>query len=341
MGLTRKDIWFDLPEELIAQHPAPERTGSRILAADREGRRLSGHHFSDLPGLLREGDLLVFNDTRVTKVRLRGSRLGTGGLAEVLLLERLSAVSWRVLLKPSRRCRVGAVIEFGEGLSGTVREVPAPGRAVVEFSSEGSLEQALDMAGEVPLPPYIRRNPAPYDLERYQTVYAASDGAVAAPTAGLHFDEAILAELEAAGISTARLTLHVGPGTFEPLRHDELDRNELEAERFVIGPECAGAVSNALSEGRRIIAVGTTSSRVLETAGRDIEPSTGSTSLFIRPPYDFAVVGGLLTNFHLPGSSLLCLVSAFMGLDFMHEAYGRAIAEGYRFYSYGDAMLIL
>lgn len=341
MGLTRSDIWFDLPEELIAQHPSPQRSGSRLLRVDREDRRLTDCMFRSLPDLLAPGDLLVFNDTRVTKARLRGRRRDTGGLAEILLLERIPGDAWLVMLKPGRRCRPGAVLDLQGGIEATVMEVTGPGRAKISLKAAGELENALQAAGEVPLPPYIRREAAPEDSERYQTVYADRPGAVAAPTAGLHFDSGILTRLGDRGIGTAMLTLHVGPGTFEPLRHDELDRNTLEPERYVIGEACAAAVSDALAEGRRIIAVGTTSARVLETAGRGITPSEGRTSLFIRPPYRFEVVSGLLTNFHLPGSSLLCLVSALTGLPFMHEAYSHAIGAGYRFYSYGDAMLIL
>ncbi len=341
MGLTRSDISFDLPVELIAQHPVPERSGSRLLLVEREARRLSDCMFRSLPDLLSPGDLLVFNDTRVTRARLRGRRRDTGGLAEILLLERIPGDAWLVMLKPGRRCRPGAVLDFQGGLEGTVVEVTGPGRARVSFRAAGDLENVMDAAGEVPLPPYIRREAAPEDSERYQTVYAGRPGAVAAPTAGLHFDSGILSRLRERGIEATMLTLHVGPGTFEPLRHDELDRNSLEPERYEIGEACAKAVSTALSEDRRVIAVGTTSARVLETAGRGIAPSEGRTSLFIRPPCSFGVVAGLVTNFHLPGSSLLCLVSALMGLDFMHEAYSHAIGAGYRFYSYGDAMLIL
>ncbi len=341
MGLGRADIWYDLPPELIAQRPLERRSDSRMMLVRRSTREVVDGCFRDLPRLLSPGDLLVFNRTKVMPARLRGRRRDTGGAAEILLLERLSPGTWLTMLKPSRRCRAGVTIDVGDALSASVIEVRAPGRAVLAFRSQRDPDAELARAGEIPLPPYIRRPPDESDRARYQTVFAAEEGAVAAPTAGLHFDREVLDALALAGIREASLTLHVGPGTFEPLRHDDIDMNSLEPERFSMDPLCAGEVRSASSEGRRIVAVGTTSARVLETLGPEPEAAEGRTSLFIRPPWTFRTIDGLLTNFHLPGSSLLCLVAAMLGLELMHEAYGRAVRERYRFYSYGDAMLIL
>jgi S-adenosylmethionine:tRNA ribosyltransferase-isomerase len=340
--LTRSDIWYDLPRGLIAQHPLPERSGSRLMVADRRTGSLTHAVFRDLPSFLSAGDLMVFNDTRVIRARLRGTRSGTGGTVEVLLLERLAPDTWKVVLKPGKQCRQGIRLDLSGGISAEVVGSPSPGRAVVRISAPGrDPAGALEESGEMPLPPYISRPPGQEDAERYQTVYASAPGAVAAPTAGLHFDPALLGALGSAGIGIAKLTLHVGPGTFEPLRNDEIDANTLEAERFSYPGTCSEAVSGARAAGKRLVAVGTTSARVLETVGPDSGPAEGETSLFIRPPYVFSMVDALVTNFHLPGSSLLCLVAAYMGLDFMKTAYSCAVRSGYRFYSYGDAMLIL
>ncbi|NLP05517.1 tRNA preQ1(34) S-adenosylmethionine ribosyltransferase-isomerase QueA [Candidatus Fermentibacteria bacterium] len=343
MSLTRADITYRLPEELIAQEPAPERSASRLMVVRRSDGTIRHAVFRDLPEFLSEGDLLVLNDTRVVPARLRGSRTDTGSPVEILLLENLGGARWRAMIKPSRRIRSGATMDLSGGLHAAVTEKSAPGRAVIELSAEsGDLEGTIRAAGETPLPPYIRRPARPSDTDRYQTVYASRPGAVAAPTAGLHFDESLFVELACRGIGTAMLTLHVGPGTFEPLRCDDLEMNTLEPERYEIGPECCRLLERTRSSGGRVIAVGTTTTRVLEALGTgEAQPSAGTTSLFIRPPFEFRRVDALVTNFHLPGSSLLCLVAAFMGLDLMHEAYGTAVAERYRFYSYGDAMLIL
>lgn len=343
MGLTRADITYRLPDELIAQEPAPERSASRLMVVMRSDRSIRHAFFRDLPEFLSAGDLLVLNDTRVVPARLRGSRSDTGSPVEILLLENLGGSRWRAMIKPSRRIRSGAAMDLRGGLHASVIEKCAPGRAVIELSAEsGDLEGAIRSSGEMPLPPYIRRPLRPSDAERYQTVYASRPGAVAAPTAGLHFDEPLFAELRRRGMDTAMLTLHVGPGTFEPLRNDDLDMNSLEPESYEIGPECCRLLERTRSSGGRVTAVGTTTTRVLEALGPgEARPSSGKTSLFIRPPFEFQRVDALVTNFHLPGSSLLCLVAAFMGLDLMHRAYETAVAERYRFYSYGDAMLIL
>lgn len=246
------------------------------------------------------------------------------------------------MLRPGKRARTGTVIEFGGDLAGTVSEQIAPGRAIVSFTAPGSVEDAIERTARVPLPPYIRRDPEELDDERYQTVYAANTGAVAAPTAGLHFDRQLLERLSLAGIGTAKVTLHVGPGTFQPLRCRELAMNRLEPEEYRVPAETRRALASTRERGGRVIAVGTTATRVLETIGPDPDPRgvSGETDLFIFPPYRFRMVDALITNFHLPESSLLCLVAAFMGYDFMMEAYRHAVDCAYRFYSYGDAMFI-
>jgi S-adenosylmethionine:tRNA ribosyltransferase-isomerase len=341
MGLTRADLMYDLPPGLIAGRPCRERTGSRLMHLPLRGGRPVGMRFADLPGLLREGDLLVLNNTRVIRARLRGTR-PTGGAVEVMLLERLEGPSrWRVMLRPSRRAAAGLRLSFRGELSALVESTGPPGRAVVAFESAGGTDALVSSLGEVPLPPYLGRPADSMDEERYQTVFASVEGAVAAPTAGLHFDRDLLEAIRSRGVGVEELTLHVGPGTFEPLRHDEIDRNTLEEERYDVGESCAAAVASAVAGGRRVIAVGTTSARVLESLGPAPRASTGSTSLFIRPPYAFGVISGLITNFHLPGTSLLCLVAALAGLERTLAAYGQAVSEGYRFYSYGDAMIVL
>ncbi len=342
--LTLRDLQYDLPEELIAQEPLPERTASRLLRVRRSDGTIGDGRFTDLPGILRPGDLLVLNDTRVHRARLRGRRAGTGGKVEMLLLRRLSPGTWRVLLRPGKRARKGELMHMDGGLECSVRRRLAPGRAEVSFSMPGGgdPEEVLSDAAEVPLPPYIRRVPGELDDERYQTVYAASSGAVAAPTAGLHFDGRMLDTLAGMGIGMERVTLHVGPGTFEPLRREVVAENRLEAEEYVLPDRTAAAVAETRSRGGRVVAVGTTVCRVLESvadpdSGRG---SSGETSLFIFPPHDFRVVDVLLTNFHLPGSSLLALVAAFAGLELTGRAYSHAVDSRYRFYSYGDAMII-
>jgi len=336
------DLRYDLPARLIAQRPAGMRSASRLLHADRRNGSLEDLVFSDLPRLLAPGDLLVMNDTRVIRARLLGTCRGTGGRIEVFLLGRLGDGLWRVLTRPGRKARAGTVFDFGDGLVGEVAERIDHGRAVVRFDASGPVEEAIARIARVPLPPYIRREPEEFDGERYQTVYASRPGAVAAPTAGLHFDRRLLTRLEEAGIRTAMLTLHVGPGTFQPLRCRELEGNRLEPEEYHVPAETVAAMAAARARGGRIVAVGTTTTRVLETVGPYADPggASGETDLFIFPPYRFRSVDAMVTNFHLPESSLLCLVASFMGYDFMRRAYGHAVVEEYRFYSYGDAMFI-
>jgi S-adenosylmethionine:tRNA ribosyltransferase-isomerase len=345
--LTRKDLRYDLPRKLIAQSPAQKRSGSRLLLLDRTDG-LFDHRFPDLPGLLEPGDLLVMNDTRVFPARLRGQRADTGGRVEVFLLERLEEGRWRALIRPGRQCRRGVRLELPGELSAEVEEPLGRGRALLRFRSEGDdVEGRLREAGEVPLPPYINRRPSPNDADRYQTVYAARPGAVAAPTAGLHFDREVMDALDKRGVRRAFLTLHVGPGTFQPLREERLEENALEAERYSVPADTIEAVLSTRRSGGRVVAVGTTSTRVLETLAQRGWPAgeagelSGETGLFIYPPFEFRAVDALLTNFHLPESSLLGLVAAFAGLERTMSAYRHAVAERYRFYSYGDAMLIV
>lgn len=296
--------------------------------------------FPELTTLLHPGDCLVLNDTRVFPARIDALRSDTGGRAELFLLKKLSSSEWKVLLRPGRYCRQGVMLDLAGDYSAEVLEGLGNGRAVVRFSPDA--DRLPGEIGSVPLPPYIRRVPDDTDTERYQTVYARLDGAVAAPTAGLHFSLDMLARLRDAGIRQCTVTLHVGPGTFEPLRRELLGENRLDPEEYAVPGESLEMLRQTRAEGRRIVSVGTTAARVLETI--DISksgPLAGETSLFIFPPYRFRNVDALITNFHLPGSSLIALVAAFAGLEPVMEAYGNAVGLGYRFYSYGDAMLLI
>lgn len=340
--LTRSDLMYTLPEELIAQHPPVERGASRLMVLNRKERTILHGNFSDLPGYLRGGDSIVLNDTRVINARLRGRREPTGGAVELLLLQELRRDTWRVMVRPGRRCRTGNVFTFPDGLTATVTEEHGMGRATVDFTSDGNTRELVRSAGTIPIPPYIRRESTKADDQRYQTVYARNEGAVAAPTAGLHFTGECLAALEKKGLGVEYLTLHVGPGTFQPLREEVLSNNTLEEERYLVPRGVLETLRKTRSSGGRIAAVGTTVARTLESV--DIasrEDLSGTTDIFICPPYKFRNVDILLTNFHLPGSSLISLVGSFAGLDFILEAYRKAVENRYRFYSYGDAMLIL
>ncbi|MFO7950035.1 MAG: tRNA preQ1(34) S-adenosylmethionine ribosyltransferase-isomerase QueA [Candidatus Fermentibacteraceae bacterium] len=344
MSITRSDLSYHLPEELIAQEPAPRRSGSRLLVVDG-GDGLTDAGFQRLPSLLCPGDLLVMNDTRVFPARLRGSRADTGGKVEVFLLQTGEGGTWKALIRPGRQCREGVRLRLPEGISAEVVRPLGRGRALLRLESQrGPLDEVLPGAGEVPLPPYIRRRPVEADSDRYQTVYARHRGAVAAPTAGLHFDRPVLRALGEGGVGTAFLTLHVGPGTFQPLREERLEDNALDPEAYSVPPATSRAVAETRRRGGRVVAVGTTTTRVLETLAREGWPAgevRGETDLFIYPPFEFRAVDALLTNFHLPGSSLMGLVAAFAGLERIMRAYEHAVQQRYRFYSYGDAMLIL
>ncbi len=343
-SLTVDDFDFPLPPELIAQHPAPERTGSRLLHV--AGTSLCDRRFADLPGLLKAGDLLVFNDTRVIKARFFGVK-ATGGQIEVMLERIVDATHAIAQIRASKSPKPGTRLKLADAF-----EVMVTGRAgasgeffaleLVHRSSD-TLWDLADQYGKLPLPPYIEHPAEGADETRYQTVYARQPGAVAAPTAGLHFDEALLDTLRAQGINTAFLTLHVGAGTYQPVRVDKIAEHKMHSERFEIPAATAQAIAATRAAGGRVIAVGTTSLRALESAGNDdgsVRVGGAETDIFITPGYRFKVVDRLITNFHLPKSTLLMLVSAFAGFDAIRAAYAHAVAERYRFFSYGDAMLL-
>ena len=341
------DFDYELPEELIAQHPLPERDASRMLVVDREHRILEDEQFVSLPKYLRAGDCLVLNNTKVFPARLMGERVPSGGTTEVLLLREIEPNCWQVLARPARRLRLGARISFGDGrLQATVTAANEDGTRLIQFEPCDNFPNLIAEVGQPPLPPYIKREGAldAEDRERYQTVYARETGAIAAPTAGLHFTPKVLDEIKNAGVSIAEITLHVGYGTFEPVRVEDVSQHRVLPETFSIPAEAAETINRARASGGRIIAVGTTTTRALESAASadgGIRPNTSTADLTITPGYKFRIVDALVTNFHLPRSSLLLLVSAFAGRELTLEAYGHAVSERYRFYSYGDCMLIL
>lgn len=339
--MNLSDFDYHLPEELIAQEPLPDRAASRMLVVDRKSGCVEDHAFRELPQYLRAGDCLALNESKVFPSRLLGVLEKTDGAVEVFLLRPVSEDrrTWQALVKPGKRMRPGARALFGARLKAEVVSLAERGERAVRFECDGDFEYELEAAGHVPLPPYIHRADRPEDRERYQTVYAAASGSVAAPTAGLHFTPRMLDACRTAGADIARIALHVGLGTFQPLASEEVEKNHLHSEAFEISAEAAAKLNAA----RRIVAVGTTSARTLESAARRaaIAAARGETDLFIYPGFEFRAVGALLTNFHLPKSSLLLLVSAFGGRNLMLEAYRHAVCERYRFFSYGDCMLIL
>ncbi len=341
---------FDLPHDLIAQFPAAERGGSRMLVLDRAGGQTRHAMIAALPDCLGTGDLLVLNNTRVFPARLLGHRVPSGGAVECLLVGAIEGDRWDALVHPGQKLRVGARMVFERGgrlLNGEVLARRFHGRRTVRlWTDDGSdVRDAIDAIGHVPLPPYIKRPDEERDRERYQTVYATAPGSVAAPTAGLHFTTALLEELARQGIEQAQITLHVGYGTFKPVRAEQVEDHQVDEESYHIDPPAAEQVNRALAAGRRIVAVGTTTTRAIESAvvagGGLVRAGASSTGLFIHPGYQFHAVAALLTNFHLPRSSLLMLVCAFAGRERVLAAYREAIARRYRFYSYGDAMLIV
>ena len=332
-----------MPEELIAQTPLEKRDASRLLVVDKETGAFSDQHFDQIIDQLQPGDALVMNNTRVLPARLYGIKPETGGHVELLLLKNTQGDDWEVLAKPAKRLRVGAQISFGDGrLTATVVEELDHGGRIVRFGYEGIFLEVLESLGEMPLPPYIHEKLA--DRERYQTVYAKENGSAAAPTAGLHFTEELLEQIAAKGVKLVYLTLHVGLGTFRPVSVDSLDDHEMHSEFYSLSEEAAQTLRQVKANGGRVIAVGTTSIRTLETIGSkfqgQIQADSGWTNIFIKPGYDWKVVDAFSTNFHLPKSTLVMLVSAFAGRSLTLKAYEHAIAERYRFFSFGDAMFI-
>ena len=341
--MNTADFDFHLPEELIAQTPLEKRDASRLLVVDRSSGEFSDQHFDSIIDQLQPGDALVMNNTRVLPARLYGEKPGTGGHVELLLLKNTEGDQWEVLAKPAKRLKVGAQVSFGDGrLTATIVEELEHGGRIVRFDYQGIFLEVLESLGEMPLPPYIHEKLT--DRERYQTVYAKENGSAAAPTAGLHFTKKLLAQIEAKGVKLVYLTLHVGLGTFRPVSVDNLEEHEMHSEFYTLSEEAAATLREVKANGHRVIAVGTTSIRTLETIGNkfkgDIQADSGWTNIFIKPGYQWQIVDAFSTNFHLPKSTLVMLVSAFAGRDLTLKAYEHAIAERYRFFSFGDAMFI-
>ncbi|MDR0266783.1 tRNA preQ1(34) S-adenosylmethionine ribosyltransferase-isomerase QueA [Paenibacillus sp.] len=334
---------FELPEELIAQTPLPDRTASRLLTLNKRDEAITHHTFKDIIDQLQSGDTLVLNDTRVIPARLFGTKEETGAKAEVLLLKNLGEDRWEALVKPGKKLKTGSIIAFGDELKAVIEEEGEMGERVLKFSYKGIFQEILDRLGQMPLPPYIKEKLD--DKERYQTVYSRNEGSAAAPTAGLHFTKELLKEIRSKGVTIAYLTLHVGLGTFRPMSVDRVEDHVMHAEYYSVSQETVDILNAARTRGGRIIAVGTTSCRTLETVGNrfkdgPLEACSGWTDIFIYPGYEFTVVNALITNFHLPKSTLVMLVSALAGRDHILHAYEEAIKEKYRFFSFGDAMFI-
>ena len=338
-----KDFYFDLPQELIAQDPLEDRSSSRLLVLDKKTGEIEHHTFRDIVSYLKKGDCLVINDTMVIPARLFGVKEDTQAKIEVLLLKRKENDIWETLVKPGKKAKPGTVISFGDGLlKGTVVDVIEDGNRLIQFSYEGIFEEILDQLGRMPLPPYITHQLK--DKNRYQTVYAKHEGSAAAPTAGLHFTKKLLKEIEDMGVTIAHVTLHVGLGTFRPVKVDNVLDHHMHSEFYVVEEEEAKKVNDAKKNGGRVICVGTTSCRTVESAtGEDgiLKAGSGWTDIFIYPGYRFKILDGLITNFHLPESTLVMLVSALAGRDHVLHAYEEAIKERYRFFSFGDATLII
>ena len=341
--MKTKDFYYDLPKELIAQTPIPRRDGSRLLLLDRQTGAISHRHFYELPQLLREGDCLVLNDSRVLPARLLGHREPGGGFVELVLLKDMGNDLWECLARPGKRLKPGTKLSFGEGeLTAEVVDQSQGGTRLVRFFYDGIFLEVLERLGKMPLPPYITEELE--DANRYQTVYSKELGSAAAPTAGLHFTESLLKEVENIGVSLAYVTLHVGLGTFRPVKAEEIQDHEMHAEFCRISKETADCINRTKERGGRVICVGTTSCRTIESFAKEdgtLEEASGWTNIFIYPGYTFRVLDGLITNFHLPESTLLMLVSALAGREKVLHAYEEAVKERYRFFSFGDAMLIV
>lgn len=341
--MKTSDFYFDLPEELIAQEPLKDRASSRLMVVHKDSGEREHRHFRDIKEYLRAGDCLVINNTKVLPARLYGERVGTGAAMEILLLVRRDMDTWEVLVRPGKKARPGDKISFGGGkLVAEVLEVIEGGNRIIKFAYEGVFEAILDELGEMPLPPYITHKLE--DKNRYQTVYAEHEGSAAAPTAGLHFTPELLEEIEEMGVKVAHVTLHVGLGTFRPVKVENVLEHEMHSEFYVVEPEQAEIMNETKKNGGRIIAVGTTSTRTLESVTDEngiIQPKTGWTKIFIYPGCEFKAVDCLVTNFHLPESTLIMLVSALMGKELVMESYDEAVRERYRFFSFGDACLFL
>ena len=340
--MKRQDFYYELPEELIAQDPLEDRSSSRLLVLDKESGAVSHHVFKEITDYLHEGDCLVINDTKVIPARLIGSKVGTEAKIEILLLKRKENNIWETLVKPGKKAKIGTKISFGEGLLvGEVVDILDEGNRLIQFTYEGIFEEILDKLGQMPLPPYITHQLE--DKNRYQTVYATHTGSAAAPTAGLHFTPELLEEIERKGIDIARITLHVGLGTFRPVKVDEITEHHMHSEFFQIDEEAAMKINRAKDSGKRVICVGTTSCRTIESAADEtghLKACSGWTEIFIYPGYQFKILDCLITNFHLPESTLIMLVSALAGREHVLAAYEEAVKERYRFFSFGDAMLI-
>ena len=341
--MKTSDFYYNLPQELIAQDPLEDRSSSRLLHLSPLDGTFEHKHFTDILEYLKEGDCLVINDTKVIPARLYGHKKETGALIEILLLKRRQNDIWECLVKPGKKARPGAVISFGEGiLEGEIIDVVDEGNRLIQFKYDGIFEEILDQLGEMPLPPYITHKLK--DRNRYQTVYAKNDGSAAAPTAGLHFTKELLQKVEDMGVKIAHVTLHVGLGTFRPVKVDDVESHHMHSEFYIVEEDQAKLINDTKKNGGRVISVGTTSCRTLESATDDegiLHAGSGWTEIFIYPGYKFKMIDGLITNFHLPESTLLMLVSALAGKENIMKAYEEAVKERYRFFSFGDAMFII
>lgn len=339
--MRKEDFYFDLPEELIAQDPLEDRSSSRLLVLDKETGKTEHHVFKEIVNYLEEGDCLVINDTKVLPARLIGAKVGTDAKIEVLLLKRKENDIWETLVKPGKKAKPGTKISFGDGLLvGEVIDIVEEGNRLIQFQYNGIFEEVLDQLGEMPLPPYITHHLE--DKNRYQTVYAKHTGSAAAPTAGLHFTPELLQQIEEKGVKIARVTLHVGLGTFRPVKVENILEHHMHSEFYQIDEEAAHTINEAKENGHRVICVGTTSCRTIESAAENgrLRATSGWTDIFIYPGYEFKILDCLITNFHLPESTLIMLVSALAGREHVLDAYEEAVKEKYRFFSFGDAMLI-